>query len=123
MSEIINYSGRLDELREGTVIRNGEGGTTCHFVKMDDDRWWPSDVAGKRIISDPNGPALSVGSSRVFLPAAVVDADEAAIQLAANVAAEVLGDMDVYDHTDPTGHQVAERIARRLSDANLLRTN
>ncbi|QNJ58401.1 hypothetical protein J1763_gp80 [Gordonia phage YorkOnyx] len=119
MSEIINYSGRLDELREGTVIRNGEGGTTCHFVKADNDRWYPSDVTGKETGAYPAGHA----SSRVFLPAAVVDHAEATMQLAANVAAEVLGDMDVYDHTDPTGHQVAERIARRLSEANLLRTN
>ncbi|AXQ62987.1 hypothetical protein SEA_ASHERTHEMAN_80 [Gordonia phage Ashertheman] len=120
MSEIINYSGRLDELREGTVIRNGEGGTTCHFVKMDDGHWWPSDVAGKRMFRDPNGPSPAVASSRVFLPAVALDAVEITVQLATKHIAVTLTTEDVYDSQDPALLQLAELIARKLSAGKLL---
>ncbi|UAJ15746.1 hypothetical protein SEA_BADDON_78 [Gordonia phage Baddon] len=120
MSEVVNYSARLDEMDTGTVIRNGEGGTTCHFVKQDDGRWYPSDVAGARVHLPTTSSVMGHLPSRVFLPAVVVDAAEITVQLAANVIAEQFGDDDVYDHTDETGHAVAERIARRLSAAKLL---
>ncbi|QFP94133.1 hypothetical protein SEA_JABBERWOCKY_78 [Gordonia phage Jabberwocky] len=114
MSEVVNYSARLDEMRAGTVIRNGEGGTTCHFVKQDDDRWYPSDVAGEETGSYPAGHA----SSRVFLPAVVVDAAEITVQLVAKKLDEFFNRDGVLTGTEAT--QTAEVIARRLSNAKLL---
>ncbi|WNY14873.1 hypothetical protein SEA_MOONTOWERMANIA_79 [Gordonia phage MoontowerMania] len=114
MSEVVNYSARLDELQTGAVIRNGEGGTTCHFVKQDDDRWYPSDVAGVETGSYPEGHA----SSRVFLPAVVVDAAEITAQLVAKKLDELFIHEGIADGAESTS--AALRIARKLSNAKLL---
>ncbi|QNJ55486.1 hypothetical protein SEA_PARIES_83 [Gordonia phage Paries] len=122
MSEVVNYSARLDELPDGVVIRNGEGGTTCHFVKEDDGRWYPSDAAGLRqhlATTDPVNPTVNGhASSRVFLPAVVVDAAEITVQLVAKKLDEVFNRDGVLTGTEAT--HTAEAIARRLSNAKLL---
>ncbi|AYR02800.1 hypothetical protein SEA_FOSTEROUS_81 [Gordonia phage Fosterous] len=118
MSEVVNYSARLDELQTGTVIRNGEGGTTCHFVKENDDRWYPSDVAGLRLHLPTTSSVTGHLSSRVFLPAVVVDAAEITVQLVAKKLDELFNRDGVLTGTEAT--QTAEAIARRLSNAKLL---
>lgn len=116
MSEVINYSARLDELPFGTVIRNGEGGTTQHFVKVETGAWRHSDHTGKPILLA--GSKITHTSSRMFLPAAVVSTTELIVQ---QVAAEVdsyLIRQGTLDGAEAT--HTAESIARRLSNLNLL---
>ncbi|UVT31879.1 hypothetical protein SEA_KEWPIEDOLL_79 [Gordonia phage Kewpiedoll] len=118
MSEVVNYSARLDEMDTGTVIRNGEGGTTCHFVKQDDGRWYPSDVAGARVHLPTTSSVMGHLPSRVFLPAVVVDAAEITVQLVAKKLDEWFNRDGVLTGTDAT--HTAEAFARRLSNAKLL---